>query len=197
MLEEDHSAYRMREIHLIFQETNTILHRIMQGYPMKAVEEPVDVLQTIKEVQEIFLPIVRQESIQVDVKGSFESQLHLDGALLKFVLYNIFYRVIKRAWKTPFITIEVQNEENTCCLVFTDNGYDLEDKMITLQGNTDILFLEKPRLIEFSSGLGWAIEFQNDEELCNRIILQIPLPLAESQLSDNIVPLFKGNRSLP
>lgn len=181
----------MQDIHFISQEGNTVLRRLINGFPMRGSEESIDILECIENVKSVFLPEITELNVKFEVKGKLKAVPPLDQAVFEIVLHNIFKMVIERLASRNLFKIELKAGD-PLQIVFYDDGFDLEDR---IHPNDDpetenVMCLSKSRLKEFITNLGWDVSFQKEGELLNSISLFIPQAVDKKKLPDNVINLF-------
>lgn len=192
ILQEAGNEKLMKDIHGISQESNTILRRLVSGFPMREIEEPIDIFQSLEKLKIIFLPEMTKLSVTLEVKGKIKTPPRFDRTIIEIVLHNIFYMIVDRLSKNSTFKIEVRGE-NPIRIIFYDDGYDVGEKIHIIDNNPkpeDILCLGKNKLKELVGCLGWDISFQGEEDFLNSVTLTIPAVLNEQMLPGNVVNLF-------
>jgi hypothetical protein len=155
--------------------------------------KPVDVLQSINEIKEIFLPSLTQGNIVVLIEGTFEFHPSLDETILKVILYNIFYIITKRLRNDGALTVELKGHDNDQ-LAFYDEGCDLEDNQNPQGEYQDILLIGVKKLQDFVTYLGWEIDFQYPQKGSNIINLTILPKCNDKNLLRNVVSLIDRSK---
>ncbi len=190
--EDESNDGLMKEIHTISQESNIVLRRLINGYPMKEIEENIDILESIKHIKTIFLPKLIERNVQFEIIGKIQKFPIVDKIILEIVLHNIFHIVMGRLLKDNVFKIEFKGQD-PLQITFYDNGYDIEEKIRSVKNNAEsenILCLSKKGLGEFISYLGWNVYFQNEGALLNSITLSIPLVFNEKIIPQNVIKLL-------
>lgn len=192
ILEEAGKDKLMQEIHSVSQEGNTILRRLIDGYPMRGIEENIDILSCIDDIKALFLPEITEKNVKIEIMGKIKAYPNIDKMIFQIILHNIFHMLMGRLIKKNVIKIDLKDAD-PLQLIFYDDGYDVENKVYQISntpGADNILCLDKQKLKEFISYLGWEISFQTEGEFLNSIVLSIPLTIRERILPDNVVNLF-------
>lgn len=185
---------QMKEILKVSEDSNAVLTFLINGFPMKAVEESVDILKCLENIKMIFLPKITEMSVQFKIKGEIKSPVHFDKTIVEIVLHNIFYIIIDRLAMNSTFEIELKDQDSMG-IIFRDNGYDLMGKSHWArqhQNMNNIFFMDKKRLQNFISWLGWKILFKTEEDL-NIIELSIPRALKNDAINSNVINLFDFN----
>ncbi|MBY0500422.1 MAG: hypothetical protein K2P93_00265 [Alphaproteobacteria bacterium] len=192
ILEEAQNDHLLQKIHSVSQEGTIVLRQLVNGFPMKFIEEEIDVLECIEKVKEIFLPEIIEKKVNIEIKGSIQKPPHVDKVIFKIILHNIFHIVMDRLSKDGVFIIEIA-KGYPLQLSFHDNGYDIGPKIQLVKDPPppeDILCLDRMRLEEFSSFLDYNISFESAGILVNTIKLTFPILLEESERPSNVVNLF-------
>lgn len=191
ILDETGNSKLMKEIHSISQESNSVLTRLINGFPMRGVEDNIDILESIENIRGAFLPEMTELNVKFEIKGKLKTFPPIDQAIFEIVLHNIFRVVVDRLASRNVFRIELKTG-NPIEIAFYDDGFDVEDKLHSNDDheNENIMCLSKGRLREFITNLGWNITFQKEGELLNSISLFIPATVDKKKLPDNVVNLF-------
>lgn len=192
ILQEAGNEKLMKDVHGISQESNTILRRLVSGFPMREIEEPIDIFQSLEKLKTIFLPEMTKLSVALEIKGKIKTPPRFDRTIIEIVLHNIFYMIVDRLSKNSTFKIEVRGE-NPIQIIFYDDGYDVGEKIHIVDNNPkpeNVLCLDKNKLKELVGCLGWDISFQGEEDFLNSVTLTIPAVLDEQMLPSNVVNLF-------
>lgn len=192
ILEEAQNDHLLQKIHNVSQEGTTVLRQLVNGFPMKFIEEGIDLLECIERVKEIFLPEIIEKNVSVELKGRIQNSPRVDKIIFKIILHNIFHIVMDRLSKNGVFIIEI-TKGPPLQLSFHDSGYDIEPKIQLVKDSSppeDILCLDRLRLEEFASFLDYKLSFENTGILTNTIELTFPILLEESERPSNVVNLF-------
>lgn len=192
ILEEAKNDKLLKEIHAISQESNTILRKLVNGYPIRGMEEGAHVSDCLDRIKAIFLPEIIEKNVRVEILGNIKTYLSIDRLAFELVLYNVFQLVMDRCIKNNRFKIELK-EEDFPQITFYDDGYDIEEKLHKINNKPpqdSILCLDKKRLRDFIGYLGWEVSFQNEGTLSNSIKLSIPPAINESAFPSNVVNMF-------
>lgn len=192
ILEEAGNDKLLKEIHSVSQESNTVLRRLIDGYPMRGIEENIDVLGCIKNVKTLFLPEIIEKTVKVDIEGQIKASPKIDKVTFELIVHNIFHMIMGRLLKNNTVQIQLK-DENPLKIIFYDDGYELGDKLQTAKqesSSTNIMCLDQNNLEDFATCLGWEVSFSTAGELSNCIALSIPLEQQANSLPTNVVNLF-------
>ncbi|MBP9692605.1 MAG: HAMP domain-containing histidine kinase [Alphaproteobacteria bacterium] len=192
ILEEAQNDHLLQKIHSVSQEGTTVLRQLINGFPMKFIEEEIDVLECIEKVKEIFLPEIIEKNVSVEIKGGIQKLPRTDKVIFKIILHNIFHIVMDRLSKNGIFIIEI-GKGSPLQLSFHDSGYDIGPKIQLVKvppPPEDILRLDRTRLEELASFLDYNFSFENAGILTNTIKLTFPMVLEESERPTNVVNLF-------
>lgn len=181
----------MKDIYSISQESNSVLNRLKNGFPMRGFADEIDIAECINNVRSIFFPEMMELNTKFEVKGKIINSPKLDQAVFEIVLHNIFRIIIERLSPDNTFKIELKDGD-PLQITFYDNGFDPEDKFQFAENSDveNIMSLSKNRLREFLAHLDWKIEFQKESELLNSITLSIPKARVERKLPDNVINMF-------
>lgn len=192
ILEEAKNDHLLEKIHSISQEGTTVLRQLVNGFPMKFIEEEIDVLECIDFVKEIFFPEMIEKNIDFKIKENIGSSPQVDKVIFKIILHNIFHTVMDRLSKNGVFIIDIK-KGTPLQINFHDSGYDVGPKIQLVKDSLppeDILCLDQTRLEEFSSYLDYKLSFENAGILTNTIKLTFPLVLEASERPSNVINLF-------
>ncbi|MBX9786109.1 MAG: hypothetical protein K2Y08_02105 [Alphaproteobacteria bacterium] len=192
ILEEAQNDHLLQKIHNVSQEGTTVLRHLVNGFPMKFIEEEIDLLECIEKIKEIFLPEIIEKNVNIEVKGSIQKPPRVDKVIFKIILHNIFHIVMDRLSKNGVFIIEI-TKGTPLQLSFHDSGYDIEPKIQLVKDPSppeDILCLDRLRLEGLASFLDYKLSFENTGILTNTIELTFPIFLEESERPSNVVNLF-------
>lgn len=196
ILEEAKNDILYQKLHSISQEGTTVLRQLVNGFPMKFVEEDIDVLKCLETVEEIFLPEMIEKNISFQIKGKILTPPRTDKVIFEIILHNVFHIIMERLTKNGVVIVEFKRS-TPLQIHFQDSGYDIDHKIKLIKTSPppeDILCLEKFRLEEFTSYLGYVLSFENTGALANSIKLTFPLIIDEAKHPDNVINLF-GHKS--
>lgn len=196
ILEEAQNDHLLKKIHSVSQEGTTVLRQLINGFPMKFIEEEIDVLGCIDFVKEIFFPEMIEKNIDFKIKGSIGKSPQVDKVIFKIILHNIFHIVMDRLSKNGLFIIDLK-KGTPLQINFHDSGYDVGPKIQLVKDSPppeDVLCLAQTRLEEFASYLDYKLSFENAGILANTIKLTFPLVLEESERPSNVINLF-GNKT--
>lgn len=192
ILEEVQNDHLLQKIHNVSQEGITVLRQLVNGFPMKFIEEELDLLECLEKVKEIFFPEIIEKNVNIEVKGIIQKPPRVDKVIFKIILHNIFHIVMGRLSKNGVFIIEI-TKRTPLQLSFLDSGYDIEPKIQLVKDPSppeDILCLDRLRLEELASFLDYKLSFENTGILTNTIELTLPIFLEESECPSNVVNLF-------
>ncbi|OJW54583.1 MAG: hypothetical protein BGO67_10580 [Alphaproteobacteria bacterium 41-28] len=192
ILEEAGNEKLMHDIHSISQESHTILRRLSTGFPMRGIEEEINIMQSLENVKTMFLPQITKLNITFEIKGQVKTPLRLDRTIVETIFHNIFHMIMDRIAKNGTFKIEIGGDD-PIQILFYDDGYDLERKIHIVETHPqpeNIFCLDKNKLREFIGCLGWEIFFHKKDDLLNSIELAIPRDFKEKVLSGNVINLF-------
>lgn len=196
ILEEAQNDHLLKKIHSISQEGTSVLRQLANGFPMKFLEEEIDVIECIEDIKEIFLPEMIEKNINFEIKGRIQKFPWTDKVIFKIILHNIFYIVMDRLSKNGMFIIELK-KDTPLQISFYDSGYDIGPKIQLVKDPLppeDVLCLERSRLVEFTSYLNFKLSFESAGILTNTIKLTFPMLLEESERPSNVINLF-GNKT--
>ena len=189
----DHNMLdHMDQIHQMSQDNSVILNRLITGFPMRAVNEKVDIVQCLKNIKTIFLSQLTEMNVQFEMRGRICSQISLDKTLFEIVLFNIFQIIIDRFIENNSFKIDLR-DNSSIEIRFQDNGYDIKNRICSANHNLNIdniLFLGKDRLQNLINELGWMIIFQQKEGSLNTIILSIPKNLKDHSIIQKVINIL-------
>ncbi len=192
ILEEAQNDHLLKKIHHVSQEGTTVLRQLVNGFPMKFIEEEIDVLECIHSVKEIFLPQMIEKNVDFKIKGKVEKPPQVDKVIFEIILHNIFHIVMDRLSKEGVFIIDLKKGP-PLQIRFHDSGYDIGPKIQLVEGlhpPEDILCLDQARLEEFTTYLDYKLSFESTSILTNTIKLTFPLVLEESERPSNVINLF-------
>ncbi|MDI9640446.1 hypothetical protein QM565_32620 [Geitlerinema splendidum] len=192
ILEEAQNDHLLKKIHSVSQEGTSVLRQLVNGFPMKFMEEEIDVIECIEDIKEMFLPEMIENNISFEIKGNIQKFPRTDKIIFKIILHNIFHIVMDRLSKNGVFIIELK-EDTPLQMSFYDSGYDVGPKIQLIKDPLppeDILYLENSRLVEFTSYLNFKLSFENTAILTNTIKLTFPMILEERERPSNVINLF-------
>ena len=191
ILEVAQNDHLLEKIHSVSQEGTSVLRQLVNGFPMKFIEEEIDILERIENIKEIFTPEMMEKNINFEIRGKVKKQPRVDKIIFEIILHNIFHTIVDRLSKNGVLIIEFK-KDNPHQIHFYDSGYDVGPKIQLVKDSLpeDILCLSQSRLEEFTSYLGYKLSFENTGILANTIRLTFPFILEESECPSNVVPLF-------
>jgi hypothetical protein len=187
----------IKRIYQITQESNAILRCIFTGYPLKAIEENIDVAQFVEKIKVVYLPEIFERNVRIKIKNKPKSNAYIDKANLELVLHNVFHLILKRFNQNNRLLIEIKDED-PLQILFQDDGYEVDEHIQKINAGlsaANSLALTKKQLQEYIGILGWEISFKRGRKGWNVVNLSIPHSFKEKDLPANVVNLldYKGH----